>query len=397
MKIAYLIGNFPVLSETFVASEIERVQQLGFDVRIFSFASPAPADIEKLSVSSRALFAHTAYIGIHEAAMSAVLNPIAMLRGARVNAALHKVSTRKANAALMLLRAAAVARRIRAAGIRHVHAHWPYASQIAHVVRAISGASYSVSIHAHEVAHENGHLPAIFPTVSFAAFCNRGAMEHLLQTLPDGARSRSHLIYHGVDLARFSLLPPPADNGAIEVLSAGRLTETKGFDRLILGCAAAREQGIDVRLTLLGRGSIEPKLRAIAREAAFSEFLDLPGWVPHEEVQRYMQRSHVFALLADTTFHDGLPNVVLEAMASGRPAILSPLPAAGEAVTDGIEGFILDGPRDIDGFVRALRALGADPQLAARMGKAARRRVESEHDASVQIGRMSELFRRYDS
>jgi glycosyltransferase involved in cell wall biosynthesis len=109
-------------------------------------------------------------------------------------------------------------------------------------------------------------------------------------------------------------------------------------------------------------------------------------------VQDYLARAHVFALLADTTFHDGLPNVVLEAMASGRPVILSPLPAAGEAVEHGREGFILDAPDDLEGFVAALDKLRQAPEQALRMADAARARVVAEHDAGLQIARLRELF-----
>jgi glycosyltransferase involved in cell wall biosynthesis len=106
-----------------------------------------------------------------------------------------------------------------------------------------------------------------------------------------------------------------------------------------------------------------------------------------------MRQAHVFALLADTSFHDGLPNVVLEAMASGRPVIVSPLPAAGEAVTHGVEGFVLSGADDTAGVIHALRTLQEAPSLLRQLGAAARRRVEMDHDANVQIDRLASLFR----
>jgi glycosyltransferase involved in cell wall biosynthesis len=100
----------------------------------------------------------------------------------------------------------------------------------------------------------------------------------------------------------------------------------------------------------------------------------------------------VFALLADTTFHDGLPNVVLEAMASGRPVIISPLPAAGEAVENGREGFILAAPDDLEGFVAALGKLQNAPDRAASMADIARTRVVADHDAQLQILLLQDLF-----
>jgi glycosyltransferase involved in cell wall biosynthesis len=219
-------------------------------------------------------------------------------------------------------------------------------------------------------------------------------MEHLLSQLPPEARAKSHLVYHGVDIRTFEQLPLPATQKPLRVVSAGRLTPTKGFDRLIRGCALARQQGMDVELSILGRGAEEARLREVAAACDFGQYLELPGWVSHGAVRDYLARCHVFALMADTTFHDGLPNVVLEAMASGRPVILSPLPAAGEAVEDGCEGFILAAPDDFEGFAAALRSLFATSGLAARMAGAARHRVARDHDANVQITRLQKLINR---
>ena len=100
---------------------------------------------------------------------------------------------------------------------------------------------------------------------------------------------------------------------------------------------------------------MESELKRLAAELDFSDRLSMPGWVAQESVARFMQEAHVFALLADTEFHDGLPNVVLEAMASGRPVILSPLPAASEAVTSGQEGFVLPDAQDVRWVCRHLK------------------------------------------
>ena len=261
----------------------------------------------------------------------------------------------------------------------------------------LTGIPYSVSIHAHEVAHEGGHFPACFETLSFATYCNKGAMEHLLKKLPEQARAKSHLVYHGVDIRNFEPLPMTKIDGTLNIVTAGRLTRTKGFDRLIRACAQARDAGMDVRLSILGRGQLEDEIRGVASEVGFTDYLDMPGWVSHDQVREYMKNSHVFALLADTSFHDGLPNVVLEAMACSRPVILSPLPAAGEAVDNGKEGFILESPEDYDGFVATLKVITSTENLVEKMGKDARERVCRDHDAETQIVFLQDLFAELDS
>lgn len=392
MRIAYLIPNFPVLSETFVANEVGRLKALGFDLRIYSFSPPSLSDQLKLSDMSRALMKDTVYIDRRAMMTASIEMPGALLRTWTENRRMQAAATAKPSAIARLLRAVAVASQIKADGIGHLHAHWPYASQVAHLVHCILGVSYSISVHAHEVAHDNGHFPVVFRTLSFASFCNRGAMDYLLQRLVPDAHGKSHLVYHGVDVEHFPFADMPRNMSPINILSAGRLTKTKGFDRLICACAATRDTGVDIRLTILGRGAVEDDLRLLAGKLGFADCLTLPGWVTHDEVRQYIRDSHVFALLADTGFHDGLPNVVLEAMACGRPVILSPLPAATEAVTHHVEGYVLQGVDDIAGFVSAVQQLSSEPSLLRQMGLAARERVEVEHDADTQIKRLAVLF-----
>lgn len=394
MKIGYLVGNFPVLSETFVSNEIDRVRRHGMDVRVYSFCAPAAADLEKFTPALHEMMKVTLYLGREQVLAAAMKSPLTVLRGLRASQLMHAAATLKSNGLLCLMRAAAVVECMRREGVTHLHAHWPYASQVAYLVNRISGISYSISVHAHEVAHDNGHFPLVFDTVSFATFCNRGAMRHLLAQLKPEATTRSHLIYHGVDVERFRNLPMPSLHGTLSVVSAGRLTPTKGFDRLIRACAAARAAGIPVRLTILGQGRLEASLRSLAEQEGISEHVELPGWVSHDQMTAYLRNAHVFALLADTSFHDGLPNVLLEAMASGRPVIISPLPAASEAVTDGCEGYILSSPDDTTGFVAALKRYQDNAERRRAMGMAASVRVRHQHDAQDHITRLVELFKR---
>lgn len=391
MKIGYVIHRFPWPSETFISREVEDLIALGHDISIYAFEGPEGRDLELLTPEARALMARTQYISRGEAAQ-ALLSPLS-LKLLGPNARFSREATVKTHAAQRLGRAVAVWCRAKKDGVQGLHAHWPYATQICDLIGAGTGTPYSVSIHAHEVAHDNGHFPAAFERLEFATFCNGAAMNHLLDQLSDDARDKAHLIYHGVNTTNFTKLAPPEPGKTLRVLSGGRLTPTKGFDRLVRGCAAALAEGIDVELTILGRGSIADDLQKLAEELGFGGRLHLPGWVRHDEVRNYLQQSHVFALLAATNFNDGLPNVVLEAMACGRPVIISPLPAAREAVTDGETGFVLNGVDDYDGFVAALRHL-SEGEEAKRMGEAAHETIRDLYDARKHIAALADLFER---
>ena len=294
-------------------------------MQIYAFARTPADDRDKLTLAACALAERTTYIGKRQAFFAALSSPWRIVQQYSANTRMQAASTNKPSLLMRLLRATELARLLERQKITHLHAHWPYATEVAWLAHRMTGIPFSISVHAHEVAHENGHFPLVFPSLSFATFCNRSAMEHLLLQLPANARTKSYLVYHGVDVGDFATLSLPSSSTPLRVVSAGRLTPTKGFDRLIRACALARQRGIAVELAVLGRGAEGARLYEVAESCGFAQYLKLPGWVSHGEVQEYLARSHVFAMLADTTFHDGLPNVVLEAMASGRPVILSPL------------------------------------------------------------------------
>ncbi|MEM1056851.1 MAG: glycosyltransferase family 4 protein [Bacteroidota bacterium] len=384
MHLAYVVNQFPALSETFVSREVVALRDQGVRVDLYTFTQPSEADLATMSASMQALHEET----VHLTPTLPGPADLGGLAGAlRANGRFEHPSS----ALGRLGRAFALAKQVRRVRPDRIHAHWPYATMVTHLASLLSGVPYSVSIHAHEVAHENGHFHEVFGRLDFASFCNSAAMEHLLGQLPEAARAKSHLVYHGVETGQFEPLPMPTSADPFRVVSAGRLTRTKGFDRLVRACAKAREDGAPVELAILGRGDEEATIRAVAEETGFTEYLSLPGWVSHDEVPEWIGRSHLFALPASVGFHDGLPNVVLEAMASGRPAILSPLPAAGEAITPGIEGEILESQDDVDGLADHLVRLASDPARVEAMGRAARERVVADHDALAQIKRMHAL------
>lgn len=395
MKLAYIIANFPTRSETFVVREVRGLLERGFDLTVFAFAGDVIPEAERSS-ALRQVMPHVRYIDRRESVLAYLRSGMgrAVPQTTDLNRALQAQMTARSNAPLRLGRALALAEYLREGGFDHMHAHWPYASQVTLLAHRLTGIPYSVSIHAHEVAHDNGHFPLLFESLTFATFCNRAAMCYLLDRLPPGCSTRSHLVYHGVETDDFPYSPPPPMLPSLRVVSAGRFTPTKGFERLVSACALARDNGLPVELTILGDGSMNSHIRRQADDLHFSEHLHLPGWVPHNRMPGYLHAAHVFALLAEDTYHDGLPNVVLEAMACGRPVVVSPLPAAEEAVTDGFEGFILASPVDVEGCAGIFARLAADRHLLVEMGRAASKRIERDHTAGYQLDRLAALFER---
>lgn len=384
-RVLYVVPRFPVASETFVAEEVLGVAARGRLAGLVALARPTDAQAAQLGSRMKEAAGLATYlprVAIREALPAlGLLGPRAFRRAG------------ESNTLLVLLRAMAVARHARETGAGFIHAHWPRPSEVAALASAMSGIPFGISVHAHEVAHDAGHFPDILPRVAMVSFCNAAAMRLLAERYPDAA-GRFHLLYHGVDVDGFGAVPMPGLDGPLRIAAAGRLTPTKGFDRLIRAVARTAERGVPVHLTIAGDGGERAALEALASSLGVAGQVSFRGWVPHEDMPALLAGAHLFALLADTNFHDGLPNVVLEAMALGRPALLSPLPAAAEAVSHGEDGFILEAGNLADRFADACAALVSDPKRLARMGRAAAARIRRQHDRAVHLDRLVDLFDR---
>jgi len=304
---------------------------------------------------------------------------------------LSKEATNKPNPFVLLGRAIILSKSCKKNKIEHLHAHWPYATMVVYLTYKISGIPYSISIHAHEMFHENGHFRRTLPDIKFLAFCNKAAMQVVLDKYPQ-LSEKCHLIYHGVNLNNFPFLKMPELDDTIRIVTAGRLTKTKGFDRLIRACSEVKKSGIKVKLSILGIGDLESELKEYAKDLDYYTDIDMPGWVNRKQVRDYMSQSHIFVLLSDVNYHDGLPNVALEAMAVGRPVIISPLPAAKEAVLQDVNGFVLskkDAFKEFDALIQ--RILSKDIDINS-MGINARKTIEDKFADNVHINHMVKLL-----
>lgn len=201
--------------------------------------------------------------------------------------------------------------------------------------------------------YQNAELIFVPSAPALASFVERGVPQHKLHKVP-----------YGVDLGAFS--PPSEPPPWGRVISIGPVSLQKGHQYLVPAYEQVRRPG--TRLQLLGRPD-EDFVRRIARD---TQDIELNGPVARHEVADHLRRASIFVL---ASVQEGLALVVLQAMASGLPVVVSEATGAAEYVTDGVEGFVVP-TADQDALAQALGRLLDDPERAAEMGRAARRRVE---------------------
>lgn len=391
MHVGYVIPTFPYASETFITREVVGLRALGMKITVFTVLDPPPEDVAKLTPAAAALIAEN--VRLDRAAMlrSVPLSPVG--KAGRLNLRLQGVSPRWKSLPARWLRASALARLVREAGCEALHAHWATGTQLAALASAATGLPYSCSVHAHEVEYDWGHLPIVLPGARFTAFCNRAAMARLATKLPGGEPLPSwKLIYHGVNLDGFKDTPMPAAASPFRLVTIGRLTPSKGFERLLLAVRATLDAGVPVDLVIIGDGSQREPLAKQIVELKLEANVRLAGWVRHDAVAGMIGDAHAVVLLADANYNDGLPNIVLEAMACARPVVLSPLPAASEVIRDGRGGVVLSKLDAFDEFTTAIRGWASDHGALVTAGRQAREVVVADFDERAQLQRMQALL-----
>jgi glycosyltransferase involved in cell wall biosynthesis len=192
------------------------------------------------------------------------------------------------------------------------------------------------------------------------------------------------IIFNGVDYIRFKIevraWSPP------RILSAGRVVYQKGFD---LGLRAlAQLKDLDWKWSIAGDGPKLEELKSLARELGISERVEFLGWQSREELVKWYQRSNIFLF---PSRHEGMPNAVLEAMASGLPVVATRIAGNEELVLDGVTGLLVN-PEDVDMLRDALYGLLLKEEIRKQMGGASRQRVEREFTWDFTARRYSEYL-----
>ncbi len=198
---------------------------------------------------------------------------------------------------------------------------------------------------------------------------------------------RTH--YIGVDTDQF-FRAPRAEREPV-VLAVGRFVEKKGFADLIDAMAEVSRAVPAARLVLIGTGPLETELRAQASRVAAVEFA---GPLPAAEVRRWMHRARVLAVpsvTASTGDTEGLPITLLEGMASGLPPVATRHAGIPEAITDGVEGLLLD-EHDPRGLARALIAALTRNELWDELSESSRRAAVTRFDLTRQTRVLEEIY-----
>lgn len=398
-QIAYVLKMYPRFSETFIVNEILELERQDVDVRIYSLRKP---DDGRFHASLARVKAGVIYVPqypqmepervqrTHELVCQAFPETYGALR-AEVEARQDEFLFKR------FVQAGVIAAHLLQHPVDALHAHFASsATRVAAYVHRMIGLPYSFTAHAKDIFHDEVNPESLRTKMRDARFVVTVSdfNQAYLQGLLNGGKGDVRRLYNGIDLRTFA--PDPAvrrEPGLI--LSVGRLVEKKGFEDLIRACAWLREGQVEFRCEIIGTGERREALKALIAELDLEQHVTLVGPRSQDEVLRAYRRATVFALpciVASDGNRDGLPTVLLEAMAVGLPVVSTRLVGVPEIVEHGVDGLLVE-PGDSAALAASLTRVLRDGELRDNLSHAGRRKVGQRFDVRRNVVQLREWLK----
>jgi glycosyltransferase involved in cell wall biosynthesis len=396
MRIAVLVNRYPAPTHSFIRREIQGLERAGLEVLRVSLArSPDPlveAADRAEALRTRVVLEQGSLRLLAALLGAAATRPRAFLRAARLALALAREGDRGWLAHLTYLaEACTLLAWCEAEGVAHVHAHFgTNAAAVAALVRALGGPPYSFVVHGPEEFERAGGL-SLGRKRAGAAFvvapCEHCRRE--FERVAPAAGGAVHLIRCGVG-PEFLDEPESRPPAAPRLVCIGRLLPRKGQAELLEAAAALAGEGVPIELVFVGDGPLRAALEARSRALGVADQVRFRGWADEAAVRRELLAAR--ALVAPSRA-EGLPVVLMEAFALGRPVVCTRIAGHPELVEDGSSGWLAPAGSQA-ALEQALReVLAAAPEELARRGRAGRARVAGLHDARREAERLAALLR----
>jgi glycosyltransferase involved in cell wall biosynthesis len=395
-RVAYVLKMYPRFSETFVLSELLELERQGVELRVFSLRKPDDgifhADVARLR-------ARVTYLPespfLDPGPFVAAHRELYAADPRRYRRALGRALARRRRATLkQFLRAGYIAVRLRREGIGHVHAHFASGpAAVALHLHRLTGIPYSFTAHAKDIyldAVDRAELAAKLRSARFAVTVSDYNRAHLARVAD---RARLVRIYNGLDLERFAPNGRAPDDPPL-LVAVGRLIEKKGFADLVRACALLRDQGRRFRCRIVGKGPLERDLRGLVGALRLDGVVELAGPLPRDALlELYPRASALVApcVVGSDGNRDGLPTVLVEAMALGVPVVATDVTSIPELVEDGVTGAVVP-QRDPAALAAAIARVLDDRTRARALARVGRQRIESRFDLHANVAELRALL-----
>ena len=396
-RVAYLVNHYPKVSHSFIRREIAAIERLGVPVtrialRGWAGALPDAGDRAERE-RTRYVLQHGVAGPILSACRLAVSRPVRLLCAARLALSMWRRSDRSLfHHVAYLVEACRIVGWTDEARIDHLHAHFgTNPADVAMLVHELGGPPYSFTVHGPEEFDspqalglgEKGRRAAF--VVGVSSF----GRSQLFRWLPEAHWHRVEVVRCGLDQDFLGAVPTPPV-AAPRLVCVGRLCEQKGQLLLLEATRRVLDAGLEVELVLAGDGEMRAEVERHIDALALRASVRVTGWIDGEQVREEILAARALVL---PSFAEGLPVVIMEAMALCRPVISTYVAGIPELVRDGENGWLVPAG-DVDALAQAMRqCLEAPGEARQRMGVTGRERVLARHDVDREAAKLVVLFR----
>lgn len=387
-RVAYIMSRFPKLTETFILYEILAQESAGVQIHVF----PLLREHEEILHPEAQRLVDAAHYQpfMSLPILGSQLRMLARHPGAYLGTlgSLLWANRRSRNHFVGALgiypKTVHNALEMKRLGIEHVHAHFAtHPAAAGWIIHRLTGISYSFTAHGSDIHVDRTGLAPKVADAAFVAAISEFNRQVIVDECGPWAAQIVEVLHSGVDTDHFRPQERPRHaDGRLRIICIGTMHEVKGQAYLLEACARLGRDGVDFTCRLVGDGPDEPMLRATAARLGITEQVVFEGRRTRDEIAALLAETDVLvtpSVPASDGKREGIPVVLMEAMASGVAVVASRLTGIPELVRDGETG-LLAAPRDVDGLAGALRRLHDDPALRSRLAAAGRSLVQREFD-----------------
>jgi colanic acid/amylovoran biosynthesis glycosyltransferase len=388
LTVAYVMSRFPKLTETFILAELEAMDRAGVRIELHPLLRQTGEPVQPAAVQwvDRAHFLPFLSPAIVRSQWTFLRDRTRRRRYLRAFADMIRGTWRSPN---FLLGGLGVFPKVAHAslamvdeGVDHVHCHFANHPALAGwLIHRLVGIPYSFTAHGSDLHVDRTMLPAKVAEAAFVVTISADNRSLIEATCGAAADGKVEVIHCGIDPATFRPAQRPTD-GPLRIIAIGTLHEVKGQIHLIEACRLLAERGLAFTCRFIGDGPDRQALERRVAELDLGDRVTFPGRLTSDAVAAALAEADVLAAPSVPTRggkREGIPVVLMEAMATGLPVIASRLSGIPELVTDGVDGLLVPPGEDV-ALADALARLAEDPALRAQLGAAGRETVLRDFD-----------------
>ncbi len=397
MKVGYLVNQYPKVSHTFIRREIIALERQGVDVVRFALRG-WDADVKDAEdLAERDKTRHLLRVAGWRLALTALAkalsDPVRSFRALAAAAAMSRQAERPWPYHLMYwVEACTLVKWMAQERIEHLHAHFgTNSSEVAMLAHLLGGPPYSFTVHGPEEFDKPRflHLSDKVRHAAFVVAISSYGRSQLWRWLPAEDWRKVQVVHCALEPRFFLPVDEVAPSVTHRLVNIGRLCAQKGQLLLIEAAAKLAAQGEAFELVLAGDGEMRGAIEHAIRLHGLQERVRITGWIDSASVRRELLAARALVL---PSFAEGLPVVVMEAMAVGRPVVTTRIAGIPELVREGVDGWLVP-PGSLDDLVAALKdCLHASAARLSTMGQAGRQRVEERHSVDVEAAKLARMF-----